>query len=65
MLTPHGNYGRYKMHPLAYFCELQHNQRVLKWFLKILRFKTALLTNEITMKYVFLLILKYFSGAGI
>ena len=43
MLTSHSNYERYKMHHVAYFCELQQNQRVLKSFLKILRFQTALM----------------------
>ena len=42
MLTSHSKYERYKMHHVAYFCELQQNQRVLKSFLKILRFQTAL-----------------------
>ena len=30
MLTPQSNYERYKMLHVAYFCELQPNQRVLK-----------------------------------
>ena len=42
MLTPHGTFERYKMHRIAYFCELQPNQRVQKYFLKSLRFQTAL-----------------------
>ena len=43
MLTPQSNEMQNRMHLLAIFCELQPNQRVLKYFSKLLRFQPALM----------------------
>ena len=42
MLTPQSNQMQSKIHLHAIFCELQPNQRVLKYFSRFLHFQPAL-----------------------
>ena len=50
MLTPQINQMQSKIHLHAIFCELQPNQRVLKYFSKFLHFQPALLWTQSRFK---------------